>query len=668
VTSLAEWLAADPVRVTEVLQRRPDVANGTPPKTIEELARRLELPGSIAVLAERLPRPHLQVMEAAQAMGWGASRSELSSLLARTDPEHDTLLSAVLDDLSDYAVLWPGTDGRLHVAAGVGDLWPFPLGLSYSARLLLQTLTIHELRQIAVCQGLRTPPSQRADLERAVAQRLSDPQWVRDRVAEASPEISAPIIELAQPDADDPQVLDDDELYYQMRRGGRGSAAFDAFLARQAAYQWAAGLGLLLGKQYAHDWQMPAEVALALRGDTYRAPFHPRRPAYLPLPADPRSVAAASASAATEFHQEALAVLDVVARQELPLAKSGGLAVRDLTRLAKTAVVEPMAARMTLELAAAAGLITTDTGVISTTRQFLRWRSEEAARRYAELLFAWWHLPYAPSQKETPDGKAIRALYQPLLEMNGDLARQAVISSLWGQPADEAVDFETFQTTLLWDRPILEYVSPPGTKPWAHAWAEAESLGLIAMGALTELGRAVPAAKPPELVPLISTLLPASSDSAIFGSDLTVMVLGSPTARVSRRLDGAAVRESRGAGITWRFSRDTVRGVLDAGISADELEAELASIATGELPQPLRYLIHDVGRRHGELRLSAALSVVRSDDIPRLAEAAVDRSLRSLGLRLVAPTVLTSQLPMDETMAALRKAGYFPMPEAPSSE
>jgi hypothetical protein len=85
-------------------------------------------------------------------------------------------------------------------------------------------------------------------------------------------------------------------------------------------------------------------------------------------------------------------------------------------------------------------------------------------------------------------------------------------------------------------------------------------------------------------------------------------------------------------------------------------------------PQPLRYLIRDVGRRHGELRLSAALSVIRSDDIARLAEAAVDRSLRHLGLRLVAPTVLTSRAPMDEAMAALRKAGYLPMPEEPPAE
>lgn len=665
MTTLAQWLAADQARVTEVLRRRPDVEQPPAPATVDELAKRLQTPQSLAQLAGEVARPHLQVLEAAQALGLGATRAELTALLARTEPDHEALVSAVLDDLIDDAVVWPGDNGRLHVAWGVGELWPAPLGLAASTRQLLATLTVHDLRQLAVRQGTRTPPTLRAELELAVAEKLSDPHWVRDQVAQAPAHIAAPILALAQPGGIEAVAAGRDELHRQLRRGGaRDSQAYQAFTARQAAYQWAAGLGLMLGRQYTHEQYMPAEVGLALRGDTYRAPFQPRRPASVPLPVDPARVASASASAVTAFHQQALSVLDAVARQDLALAKSGGLAIRDLTRLAKTAVVEPVAARVALELADAAGLITTDTGVISTTRQFQRWRSEEAARRYAELLHAWWCLPFAPSETEDYEGKAIRPLFQPAFEMHGDLARQLVFVGLWNLASDQGTDLETLQTTLVWDRPILEHVYPSAARATAEVWAEAEMLGLIALGTLTDLGRRTPGSKPPELVPLLSSLLPASSDSAIFGSDLTVMVLGSPTARVSRLLDSAATRESAGAGITWRFTRDTVRGVLDAGTDAVQLETALSSIATGELPQPLRYLIHDIARRHGELRVSAAVSVVRGDDVPRLAEAAADRGLRALGLRLVAPTVLTSQQPIDVTLAALRKAGYFPMPEA----
>jgi len=55
--------------------------------------------------------------------------------------------------------------------------------------------------------------------------------------------------------------------------------------------------------------------------------------------------------------------------------------------------------------------------------------------------------------------------------------------------------------------------------------------------------------------------------------------------------------------------------------------------------------------------------VVRSDDEALLAQAAADRSLQKLGLALVSPGVLTSTQDTASTVAALRSAGYLPMPE-----
>lgn len=663
MTTLAQWLTADRSRLTEALRRRPDAALGSSRRDVAEIARRLESPESLIALIQQLPTPHLQVTETVAAMGLGATRGELTALLHSTDPDHVQLVSAVLDDLADCAVVWPSSDGHLRFAGGVDELWPFPLGLSLSARELMEQLNVHELRQIAVCQGLREPPARRADLELAIVRTLSDPNWVRDQVAAAPAEIAAPILALAQPAADEAELMDEDEFFYQLNRAGRGSRLPEAFLAKQTAYQWAAGLGLLLGRRYSQDWQMPAEVGLALRGDGYRAPFTPRRPPLALRPADPAAVTASATAAATEFHQQALAVLDLIARTPLPTAKSGGLAVRDLARLAKTAVVDPAAARLALELAAGAGLLTTRGGRVEPTKAFVTWRAAEAPLRYAQLLVTWWHMPFAASDSLTPDGKVARPLLRVASHANGELARSAVMTALDDLPAGTAVDLESFEECLLWDRPILAHLLPVSRKPWRSAWLEAEALGLIATGALTELGRAVPRSQPADLVGLVTGLLPASSDSAIFGSDLTVMVVGSPTARVSQLLDSTAVRESRGAAITWRFTSTSLRQAMDAGVPAERLETALTSISTNGLPQPLRYLLHDLARRHGEFRLSSAQCIVRSDDVPRLAEAAVDRGLQQLGLRLVAPTVLSSQRPLDETMAALRKAGYLPMPE-----
>jgi hypothetical protein len=147
-----------------------------------------------------------------------------------------------------------------------------------------------------------------------------------------------------------------------------------------------------------------------------------------------------------------------------------------------------------------------------------------------------------------------------------------------------------------------------------------------------------------------------------FGSDLTVMVAGSPSAAVSALLDSCADRESRGAAVVWRFSPSSVRRALDDGTTAEELAAALRTIAETDLPQPLTYLIGDVHRRHGSLVVQPALCCVRSADEALLVEVASHRSLRPLRPAVLAPTVLAFQAEPSVVLSALRAAGYLPVP------
>ena len=154
------------------------------------------------------------------------------------------------------------------------------------------------------------------------------------------------------------------------------------------------------------------------------------------------------------------------------------------------------------------------------------------------------------------------------------------------------------------------------------------------------------------------------SAEAIFQADLTVVVPGSPSSAVSTLLDAVADRESRGSATTWRISPASVRRALDAGGTPDAVLRDLQAIATGgTLPQPLEYLVADVARRHGTLRVRTVACVLRADDHALLAEIAAARSLTSLGLSLLAPNVLASAVPMEKTLAALRAAGYAPVGE-----
>ena len=78
---------------------------------------------------------------------------------------------------------------------------------------------------------------------------------------------------------------------------------------------------------------------------------------------------------------------------------------------------------------------------------------------------------------------------------------------------------------------------------------------------------------PDALLAVAGSLLAPAASVGRFGSDLTVMVAGSPSAAVSALLDSCADRESRGAAVVWRFSPASVRRALDEGVGADELVA-----------------------------------------------------------------------------------------------
>lgn len=81
------------------------------------------------------------------------------------------------------------------------------------------------------------------------------------------------------------------------------------------------------------------------------------------------------------------------------------------------------------------------------------------------------------------------------------------------------------------------------------------------------------------------------------------------------------------------------------------------------MPQGLTYLIDDVARRHGQLRVGMASSFVRCEDPALLTQAIATPAAQALQLRLLAPTVAVSQAPIGDVLAALRSAGLAPAAE-----
>ncbi len=90
---------------------------------------------------------------------------------------------------------------------------------------------------------------------------------------------------------------------------------------------------------------------------------------------------------------------------------------------------------------------------------------------------------------------------------------------------------------------------------------------------------------------------------------------------------------------------------------------EVAAISRTGVPQPLDYLVRDVARRHGVLRVGAVACYLRSDDPALLDRALADRTLGLLQLRRIAPTVVISPVPAGTVLDVLREQQYGPVAE-----
>lgn len=377
----------------------------------------------------------------------------------------------------------------------------------------------------------------------------------------------------------------------------------------------------------------------------------------------PEREAAAALTAAVE---RIGAVVDECDRQPVALLKTGGVGVRELKRLSKRLAVEESQVRLWMEVAGEIGLLSTDGAHVGVTRRYDDFRKLSPAERADLIVHAWLGMAILPTW-QPPDGKQ----EPPLAFFAADAALQTLRMTLFAVahqvlPDGEGVtSLPGFVAAVRWFAPVLSGNLADGVVE--AIWAEAEVLGLVALGAPTSLGRAVTriegAACP--IKAAAAALAAPASETGIFQTDLTVIVPGTASAKLADLLDSAADREGR----TWRFSASSVRRALDSGATAKELQAALTNASQSRtLPQPLRYLISDVARRHGAVRVRAAGCVVRADDERLLAELAANAQLKSLGLWQPVPQVLISLGTVERTLALLRSAGYAPVEEGSGGE
>jgi hypothetical protein len=160
-------------------------------------------------------------------------------------------------------------------------------------------------------------------------------------------------------------------------------------------------------------------------------------------------------------------------------------------------------------------------------------------------------------------------------------------------------------------------------------------------------------------------LLPEPVDHVLAQPDLSLIAPGPLVAELADTLAVVADVESSGGATVFRVSESSVRRALDAGWSAPDLHDFFTRSSRTPVPQALDYLVDDVARQHGRLRVGSIESYVRSDDHGLLSQVLNDRRTTSAELRRLAPGVLVSGLAADEVLTVLREAGYAPAGERP---
>ncbi|MET7861839.1 helicase-associated domain-containing protein [Micromonospora taraxaci] len=677
-TSLADHLRSLPDEsLAALLQLRPDLVVPVP-ADVSALAIRAQSRVSVARALDGLDQFTLQILDAARLTrnpddGTTATDAVLAMATSGPHPPAPTAVRAAVGRLRALFLLY-GPEHALEVVPAVDEVAPYPAGLGRPAEEL-------DPRTAALCADpaklrrtlLAAPPSARAIL---------------DRLAAGPPVGSVPPGALQAPPlgAEDPVLSDP-------TNGGAPAGS---------PVRWLVDNRLLVpvttGSSTASGTvELPREVGLLLRRDS--GPLGPLRTSPPPVagaPREPKAVDSAGAGQTMEVVRNTEGLLEQLADEPAPVLRSGGIGVRDLRRLARTAGLDEPTTALLLEVAYAAGLLGelempgAASGRYGADQQVLPtggyevWRAASLAQRWEQLARAWLSMTRQVGLVGRRDDRdrPITALSSEAERASVPGTRRAVLGVLADLEPATAPTPDEVQDLLDWRAPRRSRGRDAAHR---EVLAEAAQLGVTGLGALTSYGRLllgdlsstderggedplgvhadVESGDPSSAAKALDALLPAPVDHFLVQADLTVVVPGPPEPALAVELEAMTELESAGGASVHRVTTSSVRRALDSGYTADDLHDVFRRRSRTPVPQGLTYLVDDVARKHGGLRVGLAGAYLRSDDETLLSEVLADRRLESLALRRLAPTVLCTQYQVGRLLGALRDAGYAPVQE-----
>lgn len=596
-----------------------------------------------------LDRPAVQL---AQLALWHGDTIERGATLDEVGHEHAAILDAAAARLRTLLISEPdrGWVALRPDSAGEISLPGVPL------RWELEALNSDDVARRLRTLGGAPVPARKADRIAAVEARVRDVGVVRDvllTLSEDARRIFAVLVEHGPQDVTElgiPYYNAYSQYYRTHYRGGRG-------LDRQAPLDELVDASLVAVEpedQYACIW---LDVLIGLTGGKL-FPDWPTEPSTTPRP-----LRGAGVGLPAVLHTLS-ALLDHVRAVPVPALTNGGLGVRPVRAAAKALGIEAEEAGLLAHLAIGLRLLgTVEDGTTGRGRQkraVLRYAPTpraasfaelDGAQQWAQLVHGWRTDAWLDEINGLPERREAEYAASPFV--GGVLARDPLLRLLAELPPGQGLELNELLELAAWRYALL--LTPERTRGLVEALRVLELVPRTGPVGLTDLGRAVLTG--PES---LAAALPRPSEHFVLQADRTAVAGPELDARVARHLARYAELESDAGARIWRLDATLVARAMDEGETADDVLGFLRAHSSTGVPQNVEYLVGDVGRRHGALRLGTAASYLRSDD-PALLAAAV--GTKAAKLRLLAPTVAVSSLETRRLVTVLRTAGVSVLEE-----
>ena len=405
---------------------------------------------------------------------------------------------------------------------------------------------------------------------------------------------------------------------------------------------------------------LPREVAIALRGGKIHKERFIKQPTLSGskrIESQVNLAAIANVSTVLRWVEE---LLNFWADEPADALRAGGLGVRDLKIVSTHLGVDESCTAFVAELAYLASLISIDADDrILPSNKFDIWLMQTPADRWQMLASQWLITSRVSGLVGRAEAKNVAALGPELDRVNAARVRALTLQIL-SENKGVAPEWNSFKEVLSWRAPVRRNSS---LQDELAEWTlrEAEWLGITGQGALSKFGAQFLNG---DDLSSINEDLPKTVDHILLQSDNTAIAPGPLEHEISQALAMMAEIESRGGATVYRFTESTIRRALDHGKTGDEIKTFLVKTSKTPMPQPLEYLIADVAKKHGKLRVGNTSSFIRCEDTALISQIMNDKKLEILALRRIAPEVVICDMDATDAMRVLRECGYLPAGES----